>query len=398
MVKLLTIIGARPQIIKASALSRAIRQQFADQVAEVLVHTGQHYDENMSAVFFEELEIPQPHYNLQVGSGSHGQQTAKMIMGIEEILDKEKPTYVVIFGDTNSTLAGAIAASKIQVPIVHIEAGLRSNNKRMPEEINRIVSDHVSTYLFTPTQAGTDNLKKEGFQLTNLPPYTIDRPGVFRVGDIMYDNSLHFSELAAQRTTILEKLHVQAGDYILVTIHRNANTDDSNRLNGIFRALQLITVTYSVKLVLPLHPRTAKQMKALLEPVLYRAIHTNPSIILIPPVSFLEMTTLEKNAQRIITDSGGVQKEAYFFRKPCLILRAETEWIEIVKEGAAILCGADPERILDAYAHFETNPAISFVSLYGDGTAAYQIIDILLGEDGNKQKANKFIPPSKFLL
>ncbi|QIP17831.1 UDP-N-acetylglucosamine 2-epimerase (non-hydrolyzing) [Spirosoma aureum] len=396
--KLLTIIGARPQIIKASALSRAIRQQFADQITEVLVHTGQHYDENMSAVFFEELEIPQPDYNLQVGSGSHGQQTAKMIMGVEEILEKENPTYVVIFGDTNSTLAGAIAASKRHVPIVHIEAGLRSYNKRMPEEINRIVSDHVSTYLFTPTQAGTDNLKKEGFLLTNSPPYTIDRPGIFQVGDIMYDNSLYFSELAAQRTTILEKLNVQGGDYTLITIHRNANTDDSNRLNGIFRALQIITATYSVKLVLPLHPRTAKQMNALLEPELYQAIHTNPNIILIPPVSFLEMTTLEKNAQRIITDSGGVQKEAYFFKKPCLILRAETEWIEIVKEGAAILCDADPYRILGAYAHFETNPVIPFISLYGDGTAAYQIIDILLGEDGNKPTTNKFLPSSKFLL
>jgi UDP-GlcNAc3NAcA epimerase len=388
MVKLLTIIGARPQIIKASALSRAIRQQFANQVTEVLVHTGQHYDENMSAVFFEELEIPQPQYNLQVGSGSHGQQTAKMIMGIEEILDKEKPNYVVIFGDTNSTLAGAIAASKLQVPIIHIEAGLRSYNKRMPEEINRIVSDHVSTYLFTPTQTGTDNLKKEGFQLTSSPPYTIDSPGVFQVGDIMYDNSLYFSELADQRTTILEKLHVQASDYTLVTIHRNANTDDSNRLNCIFRALQLITATYSVKLILPLHPRTAKQMNTLLEPDLYQAIHTNPNIILIPPVSFLEMTTLEKNAQRIITDSGGVQKEAYFFRKPCLILRAETEWIEILTEGAAILCDADPERILEAYAHFETNPAISFVSLYGNGTAAYQIIYTLLSEGRSQLQLN----------
>ena len=378
MIKLLTIVGARPQIIKASALSRAIRESFANQITEVLVHTGQHYDENMSAVFFSELAIPLPTYNLHVGSGRHGEQTARMIAGIEDILDQEKPDYIILYGDTNSTLAGAIAAAKLHVPIVHIEAGLRSYNKRMPEEINRIVSDQVSTYLFSPTQAGIDNLKKEGFQTTNPAPYTIDNPGVFLVGDIMYDNSLYFSAVAARQTAILERLQLQSGTYVLVTLHRNANTDDAERLNAIFEALQQITAIYMIKLVVPLHPRTTKQMNALLTPTLYQTVHANPNIVFIPPVSFMEMTALEQQAQLIITDSGGVQKEAYFFRKSCIILRAETEWVEIVEHGAAILCDADPERILRAYAHFETSPNISFNPLYGDGKAANTILNTVL--------------------
>ena len=377
MIKLLTIIGARPQIIKASALSRAIRQHFADQITEVLVHTGQHYDENMSAVFFDELAIPQPQYNLQVGSGSHGRQTASMIAGIEEILETEKPDYVVIFGDTNSTLAGAIAASKLHIPIVHIEAGLRSFNKQMPEEINRIMADHVSTYLFAPTQTGVDNLKKEGFSTTNAPPFTMDNPGVFRVGDVMYDNSLHFGDIAAGRTDILKRLQLLENEYVLATLHRNANTDDATRINAIFGALLTIATTHPVKLVMPLHPRTTRQMRTLLAPELQRAIDSNPAIVLLPPVSFLEMTTLEQYAQRIITDSGGVQKEAYFFGKPCLVLRAETEWVEIVEQGAAILCDADPVRILDAYACFNTQPARLLVSIYGDGNAAFQLLEII---------------------
>ena len=378
MIKLLTVIGARPQIIKASALSRAIRAHFADQITDVLVHTGQHYDSTMSAVFFDELAIPQPQYNLRVGSGSHGQQTASMIAGIEAILETEKPDYVVIFGDTNSTLAGAVAASKLNIPIIHIEAGLRSFNKRMPEEINRIMADHVSTYLFVPTQAGVTNLKKEGFSTTNGPPFSIDNPAVCQIGDVMYDNSLHFGAVAASRTDILSRLELQKDGFVLVTLHRNVNTDDATRLNAIFGALLTIATDYAVKLVMPLHPRTAKQMQTLLDPALYAAIQTSPNVLLVPPVSFLEMTTLEQHTKLVITDSGGVQKEAYFFGKPCLILRAETEWIEIVEQGAALLCDADPTRISDGYTWFEAQPARSFIPIYGDGDAARKLLHIIL--------------------
>ena len=378
MLKLLTIIGARPQIIKSAAISRVIHAQYADRVREVIVHTGQHYDREMSEIFFEELQIPRPDYNLQAGSGKHGAQTAKMIQGIEEIIDVEKPDCLIIYGDTNSTLAGAIAAAKVHVPIAHIEAGLRSFNKRMPEEINRILSDHVSTFLFPPTQTGYTNLLNEGFRTNNHPPYTIDNPGVFRVGDVMYDNSLHFSTVAARQTDILERLQVVPEQYILVTLHRNNNTDETDRLVAIFDALQTLTTTYGIRMVMPLHPRTAKQMAALLDTKTYETIQTNPNILLIPPVSFLEMTRLEQQAKLIITDSGGVQKEAFFFKKPCIILRAETEWVEILTSGAALLCDADKNRILDTYQHFMTSPLILFDTIYGDGKAAEQILNILI--------------------
>ncbi|WP_080055468.1 non-hydrolyzing UDP-N-acetylglucosamine 2-epimerase [Spirosoma aerolatum] len=378
MIKLLTIIGARPQIIKASAISRAINHHYKDRIQEVIVHTGQHYDRQMSEVFFEELQIPQPDYNLQVGSGPHGVQTAKMITGIEEILGIERPDYLIIYGDTNSTLAGAIAASKTSVPIVHIEAGLRSYNKKMPEEINRIVSDHTATFLFPPTQTGVDNLVKEGFRVERCPPFTIDNPAVFNVGDIMYDNSLYFSEIAAKKTDILKQLLLEPEAYVLATVHRNANTDEADRLNAIFQALQILSISHSIDVVLPLHPRTLKQMEALLSRDLYEAIHANKRIRLIPPASFLEMTQLEQQAKLIITDSGGVQKEAYFYKKPCIILRSETEWVEIVEHGAARLCDADPQNILDAYTHFSQTTAISFKPVYGDGEAASQILAILV--------------------
>lgn len=378
MTKLLTIIGARPQIIKAAALSRAIKNKYSGQVREVIVHTGQHYDQQMSDVFFDELQIPKPDYNLQVGSGKHGEQTAKMITGIEDILAIEKPDCLVIYGDTNSTLAGAIAASKTVIPIVHIEAGLRSFNKRMPEEINRIVSDHTATYLFPPTQTGVDNLRKEGFRVDNRPPYTIDNPGVFNVGDIMYDNSLYFSQVAAERTDILNRLQLEPGTYVLATIHRNANTDEPDRLNAIFEAMQAIATHYSVDVILPLHPRTTKQMNALLAADLFESVQTNPNMRLIPPVSFLEMTQLEQQAKLIITDSGGVQKEAYFYKKPCIILRAETEWVEIVENGAAILCDADADRIWEAYHYFAKTSAVSFSPLYGNGDAAERLLDIVV--------------------
>ena len=374
--KLVTIIGARPQIIKAAALSRAIKNHFSGKIQEVIVHTGQHYDDNMSQVFFDELGIPHPDYNLHVGSASHGVQTARMTEGIEALLMKEQPDFIVLYGDTNSTLAGAVAAAKIHVPIVHIEAGLRSFNKSMPEEINRIVCDHCSTLLFTPTHAGLENLKREGFPMDNDGPYTIDNPKVYHCGDIMYDNSLHFAEIAEEKTDIIQRLALADKPFILATIHRDSNTDHPERLNAIFDAL--IQLSKTIQVVLPLHPRTAKLLKTNLDSEKQTLIFNSPSICLIPPVSFLEMIALERHARLVMTDSGGVQKEAYFFKKPGIILRPETEWVEIVQTGNAILADADKERIMEAWAHFQSNPPTVFPEIFGDGHAAEFMLEKII--------------------
>ena len=366
--KIVTVIGARPQIIKAAALSRAIREHFSKEVQEVIVHTGQHYDDNMSQVFFDELGIPQPDYNLGVGSASHGVQTAKMIEGIEEILLKEKPDYLVLYGDTNSTLAGAIAASKIHVPIVHIEAGLRSFNKSMPEEINRICCDHCSTLLFSPTATGFKNLVNEGFNPDNKKKFTIDNPGIYHCGDVMYDNSKYFANIADKKSQILDKEGLRGVDYILCTIHRDNNTDQPERLNAIFRAL--LKISESKTVVLPLHPRTAKLLNTNLESDLYNKITNNTNIKILPPASFLDMIVLERHAQMVVTDSGGVQKEAFFFQKPCLILRTETEWKEIVECGAAVITDADEQRIVESFNNFLENPPHNYPEIFGDGNAA----------------------------
>lgn len=370
-IKLLTIIGARPQIIKAAALSRAIKNKFEKQIQEVIVHTGQHYDADMSQVFFDELAIPAPDYNLKTGSGSHGKQTASMIEGIEEVLLKEKPGCIVLYGDTNSTLAGAIAASKIQVPVIHVEAGLRSFNKTMPEEINRIMCDHVSTLLFSPTKAGYDNLLKEGFKENNQPPYSFDNPKIYHCGDVMYDNSLYFSSLAGkQKASILKNNNLRKNRFILATIHRNNNTDNPLRLNALFGAINKIATENKINIVLPLHPRTSKLLPETLSTELYSAIKKNEYIKIIPPVSFLDMIALEKNASLVMTDSGGVQKEAFFFRKPCIILRSETEWIELVNCGSARLVDADEKKIVDATNYFSASKNLNFPDLFGDGKAA----------------------------
>ena len=366
--KIVTVIGARPQIIKAAALSRAINEHFKNEVQEVIVHTGQHYDDNMSQVFFDELGIPQPNYNLGVGSASHGVQTAKMIEGIEEILLKEKPDYLVLYGDTNSTLAGAIAASKIHVPIAHIEAGLRSFNKSMPEEINRICCDHCSTLLFSPTATGFKNLINEGFNPDNKKKFTIDNPGIYHCGDVMYDNSKHFANIADKKSQILDNENLRGVDYVLCTIHRDNNTDQPERLNAIFKAL--LKISESKTVVLPLHPRTAKLLNTNLEPDLYNKITNSPNIKILPPASFLDMIVLERHAQMVVTDSGGVQKEAFFFQKPCLILRTETEWKEIVECGAAVITDADEGRIIEAFNNFVDNPPHKFPQIFGDGNAA----------------------------
>lgn len=366
--KIVTVIGARPQIIKAAALSRAIKEHFEKEVKEVIVHTGQHYDGNMSQVFFDELGIPAPNYNLGVGSASHGVQTAKMIEGIEEILLKEKPDYIVLYGDTNSTLAGAVAASKIHVPIVHIEAGLRSFNKSMPEEINRICCDHCSTLLFSPTATGYKNLVNEGFNPDNKRRFTIDNPGIYHCGDVMYDNSKHFANIADKKSQILDKEGLRGVDYVLCTIHRDNNTDQPERLNAIFKAL--LKISESKTVVLPLHPRTSKLLNVNLEKSLFEKITNNPNIKILPPASFLDMIVLERHAQMVVTDSGGVQKEAFFFQKPCLILRTETEWKEIVECGAAVITDADEERIIKSFNNYMENPPHKFPEIFGDGKAA----------------------------
>jgi UDP-GlcNAc3NAcA epimerase len=376
--KIVTIIGARPQIIKAAALSRAIRTHFKDKIQEIIVHTGQHYDENMSEQFFTELQIPKPDYNLNVGSGSHGKMTALMTQGIEEILLKEKPDAVVLYGDTNSTLAGGIAASKIHVPVVHIEAGLRSFNKKMPEEVNRILCDHVSTLLFSPTSTGLENLSREGFKTDNQPPFSNDNPKVYHSGDIMYDNSLFFAEVAEKEFEKFEKFGLKKDNFILATIHRDNNTDDPKRLSAIFKALNEISRENDLIVFLPVHPRTKLKMKENLSRELLAEIDSNKNFVLADPVSFLEIISLEKNCKMVATDSGGLQKEAFFFNKPCIIFRPQTEWVEIVNAGAAIIADADEVKIKKAFQTFLHKKAENMPQLYGDGKAAEFICEEMI--------------------
>ena len=370
MKKIITVIGARPQIIKAAAISRAIKNNFSDKILEVIVHTGQHYDENMSQIFFEELEIPFPNFNLNVGSGSHGEQTAKMLEGLENIYMQEKPDAVIVYGDTNSTIAGALAASKIHIPVIHIEAGLRSFNKAMPEEINRIACDHMSTLLFTPSETGHRNLLNEGIKNEHKEAASIDNPKIYLCGDIMYDNSLYFSAMSEQKSEILKELEITTDEFILCTIHRDTNTDDTANLNAIFRALLRIQKTSNLKIVLPLHPRTKEKLNSHLDENLLTEINQNKNFKIIPPLGFLDIISLEKNARLIITDSGGLQKEAFFFQKPCVILREQTEWIEIVENGNALIAGANELKIISSVETLIKRTDFTYPNLYGDGNAA----------------------------
>ena len=369
--KLLTVIGARPQIIKAAAISRAARNVYANGVEEKILHTGQHYDGNMSQVFFDELGIPQPDYNLGVGSGTHGGQTAKMIAGIEEILMRERFDGVILYGDTNSTLAGAVAASKLHVPVYHVEAGLRSFNMAMPEEVNRIVCDQLATICFAPTQTAVDNLRHEGFMDSKATFADGRQRKVCLCGDVMYDNSIHFARMAHERSNIMQTLGLQTGGYVLATVHRDNNTDNPDRLHSIMQALADIGRQDNIPVVLPLHPRTKK----ILEQSTF-AVDTS-HIKVIPPASFLEITLLEQNAKLVMTDSGGVQKEAFFFERPCVILRPETEWVEIVQHGAGIIADADYNRIVAAYRQLADHP-VHFPHLFGDGHAAEHILHTIL--------------------
>ena len=377
--KIVTIVGARPQIIKAAALSRVISKNFQN-IEEIIVHTGQHYDKNMSDVFFTELEIPKPQINLKVGSSSHGAQTALMIEKIEKVMQEYSPDAVVVYGDTNSTLATSIAASKLHIPIVHIESGLRSFNKKMPEEVNRILCDHVSTLLFSPTKSGFDNLINEGFSKEKSNNATADHPNIYHCGDVMYDNSLHFSKLIDENSDILEKLKLRNKKFILATVHRNDNTDSKIKLTDLFSTFLEITEIYQLKIILPLHPRTSKMMEQLLDSKLLKKIHESNLLTIIDPAGFLDMIALEKNAELIITDSGGVQKEAYFFKKPCIILRPQTEWVEIVETKSAVISDTNSKIILEATERFLSNPDLEFPEVFGNGNAASFIAQEMLNQ------------------
>lgn len=377
-IRILTVIGARPQIIKAAAVSRAIRSRPGNDIEEILVHTGQHYDRNMSQVFFDELGIPRADIDLGVGSGSHGVQTARMLEGIEAAIIERRPDVVLLYGDTNSTLAGAVAASKMHVPVAHVEAGLRSFNKRMPEEVNRIVCDHCSTWLFCPTDTAVANLQREGLLIGAEGAVSVDRPAVLQVGDVMYDNSMHFAQLAEKRAVLPRDLGLGDAAFALVTVHRNNNTDEAHRLNAIFRALIGLSVNHGLTIVLPVHPRLRKCLDGLLDKDLKSRVEQDSRFKLIPPAGFLDMIALERNARIVLTDSGGVQKEAYFFGKPCVILRPETEWVELVQHGQAVIADVDEARIASAAAAFLSQGAPACPPIFGDGHAAEKVCEQLV--------------------
>lgn len=357
MIKIVTVVGARPQFIKAAAISRAINNKFSDQVSEVLIHTGQHYDENMSKVFFDELGIPQPKYNLEISGGLHGAMTGRMLEALEKVLLDEKPDWVLIYGDTNSTLAAAIAAAKLHIRVAHVEAGLRSFNMRMPEEINRIVADRLSTLLFCPTETAVRNLAIEGIS-----------KGVSNVGDVMFDVSLYFRQLVAQRSNIHANLGLVPSHYVLATCHRAENTDDPKRLREIIGGLQAIA--RSMKVVLPLHPRTRQVLAS------QGLLGSLEGFVVTNPLPFLDMISLEKSAAAIVTDSGGVQKEAFFFQVPCITVRDETEWVETVDLRWNKLVGASQARIVQAFDTLERGESAVFP--YGDGTAADKVVHAIL--------------------
>lgn len=357
--KIVTVVGARPQFIKAAAVSREILK-YQGKIEEVMIHTGQHYDPNMSQVFFDDLEIPAPRYNLEVSGGSHGIMTGRMLEGIEKVLMSEMPDWVLIYGDTNSTLSGALAAAKLHIRVAHVEAGLRSFNMRMPEEVNRILSDRVSSLLLCPTETAVDNLVREGIS-----------KGVHNVGDVMYDVALFYRDKARKKSWILDKLGLTAKNYVLATCHRAENTDAPERLTQIIEALE--DISRSQPVIFPVHPRTRKLIS---ESGLDAKLQ---SVCLIDPVSFLDMIALEQNAGVILTDSGGVQKEAYFYQVPCVTMRDETEWMETVSRGCNVLVGASKTKIIQAVEQALSIKCLSAdASPYGSGDSASRIIDAML--------------------
>ncbi|MCF6185767.1 MAG: UDP-N-acetylglucosamine 2-epimerase (non-hydrolyzing) [Bacteroidales bacterium] len=388
MIKIINLIGARPQIIKAAAISRAIRNNYSNIIKDIVIHTGQHYDENMSGQFFTQLEIPQPSYNLSCGSASHAKQTAMIMERIEEVFVKERPDFLLVYGDTNSTLAASLVAIKMGIEVIHIEAGLRSYNKSMPEEVNRIVCDHVSTILFCPTLQAIENLKKEGFicQSENVSP---DCPQIIHSGDIMYDNAIYYSKKAIKESTILTQLNLKDKDFVLFTLHRDMNTDNSIRLNSIFEAITEYLNDENNRIIFPIHPRTRKMIKELLEEGLYQKILTLKNLTITEPLSFYDFINLEANCKMILTDSGGVQKEAFFFKKPCVVLRPETEWIELVESGNAILADANKDLIIQSLKKFSDKKKFNYPNFYGNGNAADDICNIIVNRYNKKNELKK---------
>lgn len=356
MVKIVTIVGARPQFIKAAPVSKVLREA---GYAEFLVHTGQHYDDDMSAIFFREMGIPEPDVNLEVGSGTHGEQTGQMLIRLEAVLLKETPDWVLVYGDTNSTLAGALAACKLHFPIAHVEAGLRSFNRDMPEEHNRVLTDHCADSLFCPTQTAVENLERENIT-----------QGVHLVGDTMYDAVLRFGDLACQRSTILQDLGIYPQEYLLATLHRPYNTDNPEHLCNILQAF--LDINQSI--IFPVHPRTQQEIASLDRTQRLKVSGSN--ITLIDPVGYLDMLMLEQHARMILTDSGGMQKEAYFFGVPCVTLRPETEWVETVETGWNMLVGANQQAILRTVNDHKW-PQNRSSPVFGDGRAAHRIVEVL---------------------
>jgi UDP-GlcNAc3NAcA epimerase len=359
MTKIVTIVGARPQFIKAATVSRAMQRH--ERIAEILVHTGQHFDSNMSDVFFEELEIPRPRFHLGVHGGMHGEMTGKMLAEIEGVLVEQKPDWLLVYGDTNSTLAGALAAAKLHIGVAHVEAGLRSFNRGMPEEINRVLTDHVAQLLFAPTDVAVRNLAREG----------VSGESVRRVGDVMFDAAQFYASRAPDSCEAMRSAQVGPKEYVLATVHRAENTDDQARLRSVIACLDAATQWLPV--ILPLHPRTRQALARMSPPP-----PMSSRLHIIDPVGYLDMVALETNARLIATDSGGVQKEAYFHRVPCITLREETEWVELVDAGWNVLVGADVERFVRAFERLSREPLPPWsAELYGDGNAAALIADQL---------------------
>jgi UDP-GlcNAc3NAcA epimerase len=364
MINIMTIIGARPQFIKASALSRELSKN--SFIKEIIVHTGQHYDSNMSNIFFDELGLPSIDYNLGISNLSHGAMTGRMVEKIEDLVKKVQPDWVLLYGDTNSTLAGALAASKLHIPIIHVEAGLRSFNMMMPEEINRIITDRLSTLLICPTMSSINNLKFEGFPFNS---YAGKRQIISNAGDIMYDVVLHYRKMLHRKFS-LSDFGLPSSKYILCTLHRQENTDDKNRLLNIISALKKISKVY--KVVLPLHPRTKNKIIELGNNKLLE------DLLVLEPLSYLQMQYLQMNAKVICTDSGGVQKEAFFHKVQCVTLREETEWTETVESGWNCIVGSDFEKIVSAVTSVESKKKTTNTSLFGNGKTASKIVKLIL--------------------
>ncbi len=376
MLHIYTVVGARPQFIKAAAISRCINNHFADKIKETIIHTGQHFDHNMSDVFFSELGIPSPAHDLGIGGSTHGDMTGKMMGALEKIFLSDKPDCVLVYGDTNSTLAAALTAAKLNIPIAHVEAGLRSFKKSMPEEVNRRLTDHVSTFLFCPTDKAVENLSLEGYDgiFKNRP--TVDKPLLLNVGDVMLDNVLYYQEKYSNNTAL--EYGLESNNYILCTVHRDFNTDDVVRLNQILESIYELADVYKYKVLFPMHPRTSERLKQPEFQYMYGKVSAHANIIITEPFSYFKNLLYLSNCRAVITDSGGLQKEAYFLHKPSIILRTETEWQEIIDVGYGVCADAYKEDIINSTMRLLGVPLPEYQDLYGDGEASENILQSLV--------------------